>query len=116
MQVHFHLCINFSFVFIMVQSFERRKKKRVPHFHRRIERTYGVDNDFLRMLGISFCFSSSSLFGTTFGQSGGFSTRSTPSWISVVFPWIIDGPSHSAPHVPLYHYAALRRASITSHH
>lgn len=90
----------------MVQSFERRNKSGFLHFHRRIERTRGVNHDFLRMLGFPFCFSSSSLFGTTFGQSGGFSTRSTPLLGFGVFSWIIDGPSDSAPHVPMYHYAA----------
>jgi hypothetical protein len=84
-------------------------KKRFLHFLRQIERTLGSFDDFLRMLGFPLCFSSSGLFGTTFGQSGGFSTRLTPALgFGVFLPWnvIIDGPSDSAPHVPMYHYSA----------
>ncbi|PMD58284.1 uncharacterized protein K444DRAFT_442234 [Hyaloscypha bicolor E] len=60
------------------------------------------------MLGISFCFSSSSLFGTTFGQSGGFSTRSAPSLefgcLSLDYRWALTF-STSCPHVPLCSFA-----------
>jgi hypothetical protein len=86
MQVHFHPCISFSFVF-MVQSFERRKmQKAVLHFFDRSSELSGHFDDFLRMLGFPLCFSSSGLFGTTFGQSGGFSTRFTPALGFGVFP------------------------------
>jgi len=78
---------SFSFVFIRVQSFERRNKKRVTSIS--TDRAINaVIDDFSRMLGFPFCFYHSGLFGTTFGQSGGYSIENDPiKGIRYLSPW-----------------------------
>jgi len=95
----------------MVQSFERRKMQKAGSytFIGGSGELNGVSNDFLRMLGFSFLlFIIKSLFGTTFGQPGGFSTRSTPLLGFGVFPglsrWALRF-STSCSHVPLCSFA-----------
>lgn len=70
---------------------------------------------FYGCLGFSFAFHQVSSARHSVSRVGSAQDQLL-HWSSGVFPWIIDGPSHSAPHVPMYHYAALRRASITSRH
>jgi hypothetical protein len=78
---------SFSFVFIRVQSFERRKKKACYFIFDRSSDN-AVRDDISRMLGFLFCFSSG-FFGTTFGQSGGYSIENGPSrnGIRYLSPW-----------------------------
>jgi len=86
------------------------------HFLRRIEQTHGV-NDFLRMLGFSFLLFIIKSIRHDIRSVGRVQHR-IDSFIGVRCLSLDyhDGPSDSAPHVPMYHYATLRWASITSHH
>jgi hypothetical protein len=95
----------------MVQSFERRKmqKSGFLHFHRRIERTHGVINDFQRMLGFSFIAFHHQVYSERHSVSrAGSAQDQLLYWGRCLSLDYHGGPSDSAPHVPMYHYAALR--------